>query len=303
MRNPDDSRKVVEYSERAVRLDPSYAPAQAMLSRSYALLADVGFAFPREVMPGARMAAERAIALDEELAYAHFALGSILLIFDRDWAGAEREGRRAISLNPSDAQGHLLLANYLAAVGRADEAVIETKRARELDPFSFLINWNVGRMLCLARRYDEALAELEQAGDMQRNSSPVDIWIFKSYWMKGQVDEAIAADVRLRSYRDGISAQSLNALRAAYSKNGSRGYWSKLRELLLPRFSTNPIGWYRLAEINTYLGDKEEAFRWLQKAYDERPNWIPFIKVDPSLDPLRSDPRFRALLHRMELEH
>jgi len=96
-------------------------------------------------------------------------------------------------------------------------------------------------------------------------------------------------------------AQSLNAFRAAYSKYGSRGYWSKLRELLLPRFRTNPIGWYRLAEINTYLGDKEEALRWLQKAYDERPNWIPFIKVDPSLDPLRSDPRFPALLRGMGL--
>ena len=119
--------------------------------------------------------------------------------------------------------------------------------------------------------------------------------------MQGQVDAAIEADLRLRGYRDGFSAESLNALRAAYRQNGSQGYWAKLRDLVLPKFSTNPLGWYRLAEINTYLGDKEEAFLWLEKAVDGRPEWIPFLKVDPTLDPLRADPRFKALLGRMGL--
>jgi TolB-like protein/DNA-binding winged helix-turn-helix (wHTH) protein len=301
MQGPDDVRKIIEYAEQAVRLDPNYAPAQAALSRSYFLLASVGFVFPRESMPRARMAAEQAIALNERLAYGHFVLGSIFLIYDRNWAAAEREARRAIALNPSDAQGHLLLANYFAAIGRTDEAVIEAKRARELDPLSFHMNWMVGRLLCLARRFDEALAELKQARDMHRSSSPIEIFTFKSYWMKGQVDEAIAADLRLRAFRDGLSAQSLNALRAVYASKGSRGYWMKLRELLQPRFRTNPIGWYRLAEINTYAGEKEEALRWLQKAYDERADWIPFLKVDPTLDPLRPDPRFQALLRGMGL--
>ena len=290
----EEIQKIIEYSEQAVRIDPGYAPAHAALARSYAMLSDVGTAFPKEVMPRAKTAAQQAIALDEELAYPHVALGYVLLVYDWDWAVAEREARRAISLNPSEAEGQWLLANYLAAVGRVDEAVVEMKRARELDPFSFRINWHVGRMLCLARKYDAALSELRQAGDMQRNNPAVDIWIFKSYLMKGLTDEAVAADLRIRSYRDGFNAESLNALRAAYSKNRSPGYWTKVRDLVLPKFRTNPIGWYRLAEINTYLGDKEEAFRWLQKAYDERPNWIPFLKVDPTLDPLRSDPRFRC---------
>jgi TolB-like protein/DNA-binding winged helix-turn-helix (wHTH) protein len=294
-------RKTVEYSEQAVRIDPSYAPAHAALARSYAGLSDMGEAFPREVMPRARLGAQRAIALDEELAYAHVALGWILLVYDRDWVGVEREGRRAIGLNPSDAEAHWLLANYLAAVGRVDEAVVRMKHARELDPLSFHINWHVGRMLFLARKYDEALAELRQTADMQRNSSAVDIWTFKSYWMKGLADEAIAADLRIRGYRDGFSAESLDDLRAAYSNSGSRGYWTKLRKLVLPKFRSNPTGWYRLAEINTYLGDNKEAFWWLEKAYEERPSWIAWIKVDPVLDPLRSDPRFSALLRRMGL--
>ena len=299
---PEAARKSIESAEQAVRIEPGYAPAYAALARSYVLLSDIGEAFPRDVMPRARAAAQRAIALDEELAYAHVALGSILLVYDRDWAGAEREIGRALSVNPSDAEAHQWLANYLAAVGRVDEAVVETKRARELDPLSPYLHWNVGRMLCLARKYDEALGDLRQTGETHRNSSAVDIWVFKSYWMKGQIDEAIAADLRIRGYREHLDVESLDALRAAYSKNGSTGYWIKLKELVLPKFRTSPIGWYRLAEINTYLGDKEEAFRWLEKAYDERPNWIPWMKVDPTLDPLRSDPRFTALLQRMGLK-
>jgi TolB-like protein/DNA-binding winged helix-turn-helix (wHTH) protein len=298
---PELHRKAVEYSEQAVRIDPGYAPAHAALAMSYVGLSNIGMVFPKEVMPRARAAAQRAIALDEELPYAHGALGYILLVYDRDWVGAEREAKRAILLNPSDAEAHRLLSNYLAAVGRVDEAVVEMKRARELDPLSYLVNWNVGRMLCLARKYDEALTELQRTGDAHSNSPGVDIWIFKSRWMKAQADAAIAVDLRIRGYRDGFSAESLDALRASYRHKGSQGYWAKVRDLVLPKFRTNPIGWYRLAEINTYLGDREEAFRWLEKAFDERPNWIPFLKVDPTLDPLRSDPRFSELLRRMGL--
>ena len=205
--DPEVHRKTIEYSQQAVGFDPSFAPAHAALARSYAGMSDIGGAFPREVMPRARAAAQRAVALDEELAYAHVALGYVLLTYDRDWAGAEREGRRAISLNPSDAEAHWLLSNYLAAVGRVDEAVVEMKRARDLDPLSFHLNWNVGRMLCLARKYNEALAELRRTGDMQQ-SPGVGIWVFKSYWMKAQVDDAITRstwefeDIRTTSARN-----------------------------------------------------------------------------------------------------
>jgi TolB-like protein/DNA-binding winged helix-turn-helix (wHTH) protein len=298
----DDYSKIAEYPEQAVRMDPGYAAAHAALAEAYWKLADAGIMLPKEAMARAKAAALRAIALDEELAYAHATLGYILLDYDWDWAGAEREAKRAITLNPSDPEARWLLSNYLAAVGRNEEAVVEAKQARELSPFSFHLNWTVARMLCLARKYDDALAELRQAGDMERNSSAVDIWIFKSYWMKGQADEAIAADLRIHRYRDGLDAESLDALRRAHSTNGSASYWAKLRELVLPKFGSYPNGWYRLAEINTYLGDKEEAFRWLGKAFEGRSvGWLPFIKVDPTLDPLRSDPRFRALLERMGL--
>jgi Flp pilus assembly protein TadD len=292
-------RKSLEYAEQAVRIDPGYAPAQAALAMAYTLNSDDIDA--SEIMPRAKVAAQRAIALDEELAEAHMALGTILLIHDLDWAGAEREARRALSLNPSDADAHWLLSNYLAAIGRVDEAVVESKQARELYPLSFEMNRNVGRILCLAGRYDEALDELRQAGDMRPNSSAVDVWIVRAHLMKGSAQEAVDTDLRIHAYRDRFDTESLDALRAAYSTGSLRGYWTKLKELATPEFRSQPAAVYRLAEINAYLGDRDEAFRWLEKAYNYRTMWMPWVKVDPSLDSLRSDPRFDQLLRRMGL--
>jgi TolB-like protein/Flp pilus assembly protein TadD len=300
-RNAENARKSMEYSELAVRIAPEWASAHAGLARSYHMLSNFYVALPSEAMPRARMAAQRAIALDAELPEAHVALGEVLLSYDWDWTGAERELRRALTLNPSYADAHHTLANYLAAVGRLDEAMAEIRRARELDPFSFLINRDVGRILYFGRRYDEALAELRQAGDMQPNSSVVDLWIVKSCLKKGLADEAVAADLRVRGSRDGFNAESLDALRAAYSAKGLHGYWTKLKELILPRFRSSTSGPYLLAEIDIYLDDKEEAFQWLEKAYENRTSFIAWIKVDPTLDPLRSDPRFSAMLQRMDL--
>jgi hypothetical protein len=175
------------------------------------------------------------------------------------------------------------------------------RRARELDPLSFRINRNVGQKLYFARRYDEALAELRLAADMQPNSSVVDSWSVKSDLKKGLADEAVAMDLRVRSERDGFNAESLNALRAANSKKGLLGYWRKLRELMLPTYSSSLDGSCYMAEIDTYLDNKEEAFSWLQKCYEGHGASMVWIKVDPSLDPLRSDARFKAILRRMRL--
>jgi TolB-like protein/DNA-binding winged helix-turn-helix (wHTH) protein/Tfp pilus assembly protein PilF len=298
-RSEETARKAIEYSEQAVRIDPAWGQAQAALAMSYVMLGNLG-EVPSEVEPRARMAAERAIALDDELAEAHTALSEVLF-FRWDWAGTEREARRAISLNPSDALAYNRLANYLAAVGRADESVAAIKRARQLDPFSFRINRDVGKLLYFARRYDEALGELRQAGDMQPDSSAVDVWIVKSYLKKGLADEAITMDMRIHE-RDGFSADSLDALRAAYARKGSLGYWTKLKEVKLQGSDSGGTDYaYDLTEIETYLDNKHEAFHWLEKHYQDHGIYILWIKVDPSLDPLRSNPRFSALLQRIGL--
>jgi tetratricopeptide (TPR) repeat protein len=300
LRDPEATRKSIEYSEQAVRLEPQYAAAHAALAMAYTMLSG-GSTIPPDAVNRARSAARMAIDLDDKLSDAYVGLGSVLLLYDWDWAGAEREFKRAIDLNPSNAEAHQWLSSYLAAVGRLDEAVATSRRARELDPLSFRTNWRLGRILCFARKYDEALSELRHASDMQRNSSMVDVWIVKVCLKKGLTDEAVTTDLRIRGYRDGLSDASLHDLQVAYSASGLRGYWRRLRRLVLPKFHTTANGAYRLAEINAYLGDKEEAFRWLEKAYESRTNWMPWVKVDPSLDALRSDSRFDVLLRRMGL--
>ncbi|MGH9627067.1 MAG: hypothetical protein ACRD7E_01700, partial [Bryobacteraceae bacterium] len=263
-RDPQAGKKGIAYAEQAVQIDPGYAPAHAVLARSYANQSYMGGS--PSLMARAKAAAQRAIALDDQLAEAHAALALILLGYDWDWAGAEREARLAVSMNPSDAEAHNVLALCLQAVGRVDEALIEVKRARELDPFSFRIHRNVGRALYLARKYDEALVELRQTREMQTDASAVDVWIVKSCLKQNQGDEAVAADLRVRANRSGLGPEMTDVLRAGYSNMGVRGYWTKLRELVLPAYrSSENYGPYLLAEINAYLGDREEAFLWLEK--------------------------------------
>jgi hypothetical protein len=146
------------------------------------------------------------------------------------------------------------------------------------------------------------LTDLRHTRDMQTDAAAVDVWIVKSCLQKNLPDEAVAADLRARRSRSGLDAEMQDALRAAYASNGLPGYWTKLREVVLPAYgSSQNYGPYLLAEINTYLGNKDEAFRWLEKAFEIRSTWMPWIKVDPSLDSLRADPRFTALLLRMGL--
>jgi TolB-like protein/Flp pilus assembly protein TadD len=300
-RDRDSAVKSLDYSQRSVAIDPAYASAQAALARSYLMLSNLGAAFPSELMAAARSAAQTAIALDDDLAEGHVALGSILLAYDWDWAGAEREARRAVSLNPSSADAQLLLANYLAAIGRTGEAIDTIKRARELDPFSFYINRNVGRILYFARKYDEALKELRQAAEMQPGSPAVQNWIAMSCLKKGLFDAAVAADMRELRALYPLSAIHLNTLQTGYSGDGLPGYWKKVRELLLAMPPRDVHRSYHLAEVNAFIGDRDEAFRWLQKAYEERTGHMPWIKVTPSLDALRPDPRFAKLLRLMGL--
>lgn len=137
---------------------------------------------------------------------------------------------------------------------------------------------------------------------MQPDASAVDVWIVKSCLKKGLADEAVTTDLRVRRNGSSLSPEMLDVLRAAYSRKGLQGYWTTLRDLVLPTYhSSENYGPYLLAEISTYLDNKNEAFQWLEKAYELRSTSMPWIKVDPSLDPLRSDPRFSALLRRMGL--
>lgn len=295
-RTPESAARSLEFSQQAVRLDPDSAEAHASLALSYVMCSYMGVPVPGGAGGPAKAAAQRALSLDPNLGEAHDAMGQVLFLYDRDVPASERSFRRAIEFNPSDADARMNLAGSLAALGRADEAVIEIRRARELDPFSFLINREVGRMLYYSRRYDEALVELRQAAQMQPGSSAVDWWIVRCLWQKGLVDQAVTADLNMRTSRDKLTEHVVADLKAAYANGGSRGYWSRLKDVMLPIYA--PVGGSRahLIDISLRLGDKDEAFRWLEQSLSM------WARVEPEFDPVRTDPRFPGILRRYGLE-
>jgi tetratricopeptide (TPR) repeat protein len=200
-------------------------------------------------------------------------------------------------LNPSDVRAHRAYAEYLSSVGETDEAVAEIKRAWQLDPLSLLANREVGRMLYFARRYDEAIAELAQTAEMFPDSGVIFNWLSMIYLAKGMPQKAVEMDLKDRANHGGAS-EVLNALRSTFESSGTRAYWQKVLQLTE---GEHPPYYYACARISIILGNKDDAFRWLNKAYQEHSVWMNWIKVDPALDPLRSDPRFQDLLRRMNL--
>ncbi|MBI3948864.1 MAG: tetratricopeptide repeat protein [Acidobacteria bacterium] len=299
-RTREGLKKGIEYFQQAIEKDPSYASAYSGLSDSYALVVLQEALSPNEGFPKARAAAERALEIDETLAEAHTSLAFVRQAYDWDWLSAETEFKRAIKLNPSYATGHHWYAMYLTAMERFDEAITEIKRAQELDPVSLVINTNVGVVLYFARQYDQAIEQLRNTLDMDPSFVWARIYLGLSYEQKGQWPEAIAEfrKARLLDETPVISA----ALGHAYAMAG-RG--REVEEVLaeLKRLSQQRyVSPYSVAIIYTSLGGKDQAFEWLQKAYEGRSVGLYRLKVEPRLDSLRSDPRFQDLLRRIGLQ-
>lgn len=289
--------KSIEYFEQATRLDPNYALAYADLAYAYASLGFVGVRSPNEVVHKAREAAGKALEIDDTLAEAHTSLGYIRRIYDWDWAGAERACRRAVELNPNSGGAHRGYAHYLKCVGRFDEAIAEIKRALELEPVSVLINRDVAQILYFARQYDQSIEQCHKTLELDPNMSSVYFLLSGAYEQKGLYDQAI--EVRLK---EGLyDSEASSALREAYAKSGWKGYWLKELGLAKEKAKQQYVNPYRFVGIYARLGEKDQAFFWLEKACEERHWMIAHLKVDPALDGLRSDPRFTKLLQRVGL--
>lgn len=293
--------KSVQYFQQAIDKDRSYAQAYAGLSAAYSILGNFGDLPPREAYPKAEAAARKALEIDEGLSAAHSQLGWSTLFYDRDWAQAEREFRRAIQVNPSNANAYDGLAVYLAALGRFDEARAEIKRARDLDPLSLIINADVGLVLVLSRQYDQAIDQLQKTLEMDANFPP-------TYWMLAHVYEAKGAQeeayqMYLKSMiLAGTSSEFLTPFEQSHARGGWRAAWQKDVDLSLHyRATGGEPNAYWLAESYARLGDKDHALDWLLKASDERFYMVVFAQVDPRFDALRSDPRFAELLRRIGL--
>jgi TolB-like protein len=292
----------IPYFRQAVALDPDFALGYAGIADAYTLLGTAATATmpPREAMPEAKEAAQRALELDPGLSEAHTSLAWVKYRFDWDWRGAEDSFRRAIELNPGNAQAHQWYSDYLLAMGRFGESLAEIRRARELDPLSLFINWNVGRALYFERRYDEALAETLKTLEMNPNFSRTYVYLKEIYLLKRREEEALAAHLRLAALT-GVGPERIAAMKGAYDSGGWGAVWRKEIEWALEDSKRRYVTPFTIATLYARVGDKDRTLEWLGKSVEERDGTMVYIKVDQRWDFVRPDPRFAELVRRVGL--
>ena len=299
-RTPEGSKKTIEYLTQAIEKDPNFALAYAALSDAYAV-PNISLP-PDEVMPRAKAAAMRALELDDSLAEAHTSMGRVLTIYDWDWASAEREFKRAIELNPEYPLAHEWYGVYLAAVGRLEDSLAERRRALELDPLSPIVNFEFGQSLYWLRDYPAAIEQFHKAMELDPNLPPIYVYLPAAYQMAGRYDDAISAYQRMPS-ASGSNEFSLakGGLASAYAITGRKQEARVLLSDLLDTEQKQFVAGPSIAIAYIGLGDKDQAFAWLEKGFQQRAFTMQWLKVDPRWDPLRSDPRFGDLIRRMGL--
>ena len=292
-RTAKDVWKSVEYFQQAVAVDPNYALGYAGLAEAYAVLPNYRGASARETLPRAKDAALKALSLDNDLAEAHTAFGLITHLWAYDFAGAEREYKRAIELNPNYAPAHQNYGNLVSTLGRHEEALAKFKRALEIDPFSLVINRAYGERFALARRYDEAIAQLKKTLELDAGFLSARYSLAAAYQMNGNYAECVEELAKSQDLMG--KPQAAASVRESYGRNGWQGFLRMITEERL-QFSSP---WDNLAVFHAALGEKDKAFAELNKAYENRETFMVLLKVDPRLDPLRDDPRFQELLRKV----
>ncbi|HEY0375726.1 MAG TPA: tetratricopeptide repeat protein [Pyrinomonadaceae bacterium] len=295
-RDVEGFRKAVGYFTRAIEIDPAYARAYAGLADAYHFLGNYNAMPEAEAIPRARAAARKAVEIDESLAEAHASLALILQNYDWDWAGAEKEYRRAIELNPNHATAHHWYGEFLAFMGRFDEGLAEIKLAQRLDPLSLIISTDLGKVYYLARDYDRAIAQYRRTLDMDQNFGPARAFLGLAYSKKGMYREAVAEFHRIENLEnDPMYLSWLGFVHgAAGRKDEARKVLARLDRLSRETY-VSPVS---MVIIYIGLDDKDRAFKWLEKVFDEHTAGPIILKVDPGVDSLRADPRFDDLLRR-----
>jgi TolB-like protein len=299
-RTEERLRKSIEYFNQAIEIDPNYALAYSGLADGYVVLGLFYILPPTEAFTRAKAAATRALELDDKLAEAWASMSVVKLFYEWDWPGYEREVTRALELNPNYAAAHYEYAQYLAAMGRFDEAVREARRAQELDPLSSAINTTVAWIFYFARDYDEAIERYRKVIEIDPNYFLAHRKLGVAYLQKKMNKEAIAEIQKSRSLSE-ESVEEIAYLGYAYAVAGERNEAEQVVGELREQSKLRYVSPYLMALIYTGLDEKDQAFAWLEKAFEERSNNLIFLKVEPIFDPLRSDPRFTDILRRMNL--
>lgn len=292
---PTDFEKAIENFQRAIAIDPNYASAFAALADSFTELSFFSFSVA-DPGPKARVAAERALKLDDGLAEAHNSLALIKMYFDWDYAGAESEFKRAASINPGNASVHMWYGWFLGLMGRFDESLGELNRARELDPLSAPNINAIGVVLYWSGQTEKAITQFKDVLELHPNYPVAIAFLAEAYTQKGDLSSAASTIGKLAS--DAMDPQALLVMGYVYARSGDRDKALFIVDEFVKRSGADYLPAINFAHIYAGLGDHEEALKWLAKACDDRVTWVPFMRIDPKLAVLRSDPRFKELLKR-----
>ena len=294
---PPEIQKGISYFQQAIQIDPNYALAYAGLADAYRSLVLSAEMLPTEFLPKAKVAAQKGIEIDEALAEAHTSLAITIFWYDWNWNEAENQYKRALELNPNS-DTHLFYAHLLSNTGRSAEALVEIRRARELDPYSPFINTLEGQFLIYAGKPDEALARLREAFELAPDFWFPHVFAASAYIDKGMFPEAIA---EARRAKELSSVQTISVAFEGYAlaklgkRDEARAALSGLLKLSQERF----VPPYHIALIYNALGDDDEALAWLKRGFEQRDPKMTFLKVEPKWNNLREDPRFQDLLRRV----
>jgi serine/threonine-protein kinase len=300
-RTSADLQTALNYYNQAITIDTNYALAYAGLASVYVTLPQYSERKSREIYSKAETLANKALELDTTLAEAHAVLGLVKTHYVWDWQGAESEYKKAIELNPSYPTTHQWYSIQLRYLGRFEESLAEIKRADELDPLSLIIGANIGLTYHWMRQYDKAIDQLHKTIALDPNFPSAHINLGSVYAAQGKFDKAITEFQKVRSLTVN-SPFGLSHLGYAYARAGKKKEASRVLNEL---FEFSKHGYsvsIHIAFVYYGLGDKDKAFDWLEKAYKERAIWLLYLKSEPLLDDLRSDPRYIALLKKIGLE-
>jgi serine/threonine-protein kinase len=297
---PPEIRTAIGFYQQAIDLDPDYALAYfglAEANRSLAITSDVP---SKDSLPQATAAARKALEIDDSLAEGHASLSFSLIWYEWDWVGGEREAKRAIALNPNSAYSHFALAQVLSDLGRHDEAIVEGARAVELDPVFFLFSAIEGMFLHHARRDDEAIVRLERTLQLDPTFWITHLILGKVYIQQRKYPEAVAAFVKARDLSHGNS-EAIASIGYAAALAGDKAKARAVLDELKVLSGQHYIPPCNVALVYSGLGEQSEALTWLEKGCEERDVRLTFLKVDPRWDSFRSNPRFIAILKRIGL--
>jgi eukaryotic-like serine/threonine-protein kinase len=299
-RTQEGIREGIRYFEQAIAEDPDYALAYSGLADSYALDLDYKGAPVFEGMERAKAEARKAIALDETLAEAHTSLGWVTFIYDWDWAAAEQQFRRAVELNPRYSTAHQWYSWFLAAMGRFEESLEHGRTAAELDPASVSIRRSMGWLQYYARQHDGALDNLRRGLAMDPTAAETHRLLGLVYLQQGSLDEAAAAfkEALANSPNDSLALAGLGHVAARRGRaDEAMAILAELDAKAKLRY-VSPVA---QAQLYVTLDQRDRAFEWLDRAYQDRRGWLAYLKIEPMLDGVRDDARFQRMLERMRL--